>query len=331
MKVAIIGATGIVGKTMLQVLEERNFPVSELIPAASEGSIGKSVSFRGATHPICTISEALERQPDLALFSTGKQLALEYAPLFVNKGCRVVDNSPAWRMNAGIKLIVPEINGNMLTHNDMLVANPNCSTIQMVMVLAPLNKKYRVKRVVVTTFQSVSGTGIPGIDTLLGERAGAASTSVYSQQIDLNVIPHIDAFREDGYTAEEIKMTEETVKIVADPSILVTATAVRVPVMVGHSESLNIEFCNPFHLSDIRSVLSDMPGVIVVDNPSMNGYPTPIAAEGKDEVFVGRIREDFSQPNTLNCWVVADNVRKGAATNAVQIAKLMLNNGWLPA
>ncbi len=328
MKVAIVGATGLVGSTMMKILEDRNFPVSELIPVASEKSAGQTVNFKSRDYVVVTPDVAISRKPAIALFSAGGGPSLTLAPLFAAAGCRVIDNSSAWRMDKTKKLIVPEVNGHVLTKEDYIIANPNCSTIQMVMVLNPLHKKYGIKRVVVSTYQSVSGTGQKAVKELMDERSGSTQHSVYPYIIDLNVIPHIDVFQDNGYTKEEMKMALETCKIMGDNNIRVTATAVRVPVIGGHSESVNIEFDHDFHESDVRELLSNQPGVIVVDNPAMNGYPMPLDAAGKDEVFVGRIRRDYSQPNTLNCWIVADNLRKGAATNAVQIAKLLVNNGW---
>jgi aspartate-semialdehyde dehydrogenase len=314
---------------MMKILEERNFPVTELIPVASQKSEGKTVTFKGKEYKVVTAEAAIALKPALALFSAGGNTSFELAPLFAAAGCRVVDNSSAWRMHHDKKLIVPEVNGHVLTENDFIIANPNCSTIQMVMVLAPLHKKYGIKRVVVSTYQSVSGTGQKAVKELMEERAGSHEHHVYPHRIDLNIIPHIDVFQENGYTKEEMKMSLETCKIMGDNHLRVTATTVRVPVIGGHSESVNIEFEKDFHESDIKELLSNQPGLIVVDNPSMNAYPMPLDAEGKDEVFVGRIRRDYSQPNTLNCWIVADNLRKGAATNAVQIAKLLHRKGWI--
>jgi aspartate-semialdehyde dehydrogenase len=329
MKVAVVGATGLVGSTMLRILEERDFPVTELIPVASERSVGHKVSFKGKEYAVVSADAAIAMKPALALFSAGGTTSLELAPKFAAIGCRVVDNSSAWRMNADIKLVVPEVNGHALTENDYIIANPNCSTIQMVMVLQPIHKKYGIKRVVVSTYQSVSGTGQKAVKELMEQRAGSNEHGVYPHHIDLNVIPHIDVFQDNGYTKEEMKMSLETCKIMGDNSIKVTATTVRVPVVGGHSESVNIELKNDFHESDIKELLSNQSGIVVIDNPSMNGYPMPLDAEGKDEVFVGRIRRDHSQPNTLNCWIVSDNLRKGAATNAVQIAKYLHNQGWI--
>lgn len=329
MRVAVVGATGLVGSTMLKILAERNFPVSELIPVASERSVGKKVKFMDKEWEVVNADTAIAMKPALAIFSAGGTLSKELAPKFAEAGCRVVDNSSAWRMDPTKKLIVPEVNGHALTKDDMIIANPNCSTIQMVMALKPLHDKYRIKRVVVSTYQSVSGSGQKAMDELAAQRNGSKECNVYPHPIDKNVIPHIDVFQDNGYTKEEMKMMLETCKIMEDDRIKVTATTVRVPVSGGHSESVNIEFFNDFDESEVKQLLTEFPGVIVVDNPAMNGYPMPLDAEGKDEVFVGRIRRDDSQPNTLNCWIVADNLRKGAATNAVQIAKVLHHNGWI--
>jgi len=329
MKVALVGATGLVGSTMLKILQERNFPVTELIPVASDKSAGKQVSFMGKSWTVVTADEAIAMKPALALFSAGGGPSLELAPKFAAAGCRVVDNSSAWRMDATKKLVVPEVNGHVLTQDDYIIANPNCSTIQMVMVLNPIHRRYGIKRVVVSTYQSVSGTGQKAVKELMDQRAGSKEHKVYPHQIDLNVIPQVDVFLDNGYTKEEMKMVHETCKIIGDDTIKVTATTVRVPVIGGHSESVNIELHHDFDESYVKEMLSNQAGVVVVDNPAMNGYPMPLDAEGKDEVFVGRIRRDHTQPNTLNCWIVSDNLRKGAATNAVQIAKLLHNNGWI--
>ena len=329
MKVAVVGATGLVGSKMLQVLEERNFPVTELIPVASERSVGSKVVFKGKECTVVSADTAIAMKPAIALFSAGGSISLELAPKFAEVGCRVIDNSSAWRMHNDIKLVVPEVNGHVLTANDFIIANPNCSTIQMVMVLQPLHKQYGIKRVVVSTYQSVSGTGQKAVQEMMDERAGGKGFGVYPHAIDMNVIPHIDVFQENGYTKEEMKMVLETCKIMGDDTLKVTATTVRVPVTGGHSESVNIEFKKDFIENDVREILSNMPGVIVVDNPAMNAYPMPLDAAGKDEVFVGRIRRDYSQANTLNCWIVADNLRKGAATNAVQIAKYLHAQGFV--
>lgn len=329
MRVAVVGATGLVGSTILRTLEERNFPVTELIPVASERSVGNLVKFAGKDWPVVNADTAIAMKPALAIFSAGGSVSLELAPKFAEAGCRVVDNSSAWRMDPTKKLVVPEVNGHTLTKEDMIIANPNCSTIQMVMVLKPLHDKYHIKRVVVSTYQSVSGSGQKAVSEMMDQRAGSTEHHVYPHRIDMNVIPQIDVFTDNGYTKEEMKMVLETNKIMGDDTIKVTATTVRVPVSGGHSESVNIEFREDFEESDVRNLLARFPGVIVVDNPELKAYPMPLDAAGKDEVFVGRIRRDYSQPNTLNCWVVADNLRKGAATNAVQIAKLLHNNGWI--
>jgi len=329
MKVAVVGATGLVGSTMLKILEERNFPLTELIPVASEKSVGNKVTYRGKEYSVVSADTAIGMKPALALFSAGGSTSLELAPRFAAAGCRVVDNSSAWRMKPDVKLVVPEVNGHVLTKDDFIIANPNCSTIQMVMVLSPIHQRYGIKRVVVSTYQSVSGTGQKAVKELMEERAGSSEHKVYPYPIDLNVIPHIDVFLDNGYTKEELKMTQETAKIMGDESIKVTATTVRVPVIGGHSESVNIELNNDFDESFIKELLSNQPGVVVIDNPSQNGYPMPLYAEGKDDVFVGRIRRDYTQPNTLNCWIVADNLRKGAATNAVQIARYLYDQGWI--
>jgi aspartate-semialdehyde dehydrogenase len=324
MKVAVVGATGLVGGMMLKVLEERNFPVTELIPVATEKSVGKEVVFKNSTFKVQNYQTAISQRPQIALFSAGGNTSLELAPLFAEAGCTVIDNSSAWRMDPTKKLIVPEINADVLSREDKIIANPNCSTIQMVMALNPLHKKYKIKRIVVSTYQSVSGTGKKAVDQLMNERKGVQGEMAYKHAIDLNVIPHIDVFLENGYTKEEMKMVNETRKILRDDTIRVTATTVRVPVKGGHSESVNVEFEKDFDLDEIRQLLSREKGVVVVDDLSQFSYPMPIHAEGKDDVFVGRIRRDESQPNSLNFWVVSDNLRKGAATNAVQIAEYLL-------
>ncbi len=329
MRVAVVGATGLVGSTMLQILAERNFPLTELIPVASENSVGKKVSYKGKEYSVVSADTAIAMKPQLAIFSAGGSISLELAPKFAAIGCYIVDNSSAWRMDPSKKLIVPEVNGNALTKDDLIIANPNCSTIQMVMVLKPLHDNYGIKRVVVSTYQSVSGTGQKAVQELMDERAGGKGFGVYPYPIDLNVIPQIDVFQDNGYTKEEMKMVLETCKIMGDDNIKVTATTVRVPVTGGHSESVNIEMTKDFNEKDVREILSNTSGVVVVDNPAAKAYPMPLDAAGKDEVFVGRIRRDYSQPNTLNCWIVADNLRKGAATNAVQIAKYLHNQGWI--
>ena len=329
MRVAVVGATGLVGSTLLQILEERNFPLTELIPVASARSVGMKVKYKGKEYPVVTAETAIEMKPALAIFSAGGSVSLELAPKFAETGCYVVDNSSAWRMHPDKKLIVPEVNGHVLTKDDLIIANPKCSTIQMVMVLKPLHDNDGIRRVVVSTYQSVTGTGQKAVAELLDERAGGKGHGVYPHPIDMNVIPHIDVFQDNGYTKEEMKMMLETCKIMGDESIKVTATTVRVPVMGGHSESVNVELKDAFEENDVREMLTNMPGVVVIDNPKENAYPMPIYAAGKDEVFVGRIRRDHSQPNTLNCWIVSDNLRKGAATNAVQIAKYLHTQGWI--
>ncbi len=329
MRIALVGATGLVGNAMLQILKERNFPVSELLPVASAKSVGSKITWKGKEHTVLSAEAAIERKPHIALFSAGGTTSLELAPAFAAAGCKVIDNSSAWRMDTDKKLIVPEVNGASLTKEDFIIANPNCSTIQMVMVLQPLHKRYGVKRVVVSTYQSVTGTGQKAVTELLSERAGGNRQGVYPYPIDMNILPHIDAFTENGYTKEEMKMVNETCKIMGDDSIRVTATTVRVPVMGGHSESVNIELHNDFNDQELRGILSSFPGVVLQDNPSVNEYPMPLYAAGKDQVFVGRLRRDYSQPNTLNCWIVADNLRKGAATNAVQIAEYLYQNALI--
>ncbi|RZF60113.1 aspartate-semialdehyde dehydrogenase [Sphingobacterium corticibacterium] len=329
MKVAVVGATGLVGSEILTVLSERNFPVTELIPVASERSKGKEIEFKGKKYKVVTPAEAIALRPDVALFSAGGGTSTEYAPQFAEAGITVVDNSSAWRMDPTKKLVVPEVNGDVLSATDKIIANPNCSTIQMVVVLQPLHAKYTIKRVVVSTYQSVTGTGVKAVNQLMDERAGKDGEKAYPYQIDLNVIPHIDVFQDNGYTKEEMKMIQETNKIMGDDSIRVTATTVRIPVMGGHSEAVNIEFENDFDLAEVRQILAAQEGVIVVDDPANLQYPMPKDAHGKDEVLVGRIRRDESQDKTLNLWVVADNLRKGAATNAVQIAELLLKRGLI--
>ncbi len=328
MKVAVVGATGLVGTKMLQVLQERHFPVTELLPVASERSWGRKVEFQGREWTVMRADEAIARKPALALFSAGGAVSGELAPQFAAAGCYVVDNSSFWRMDPSVPLVVPEINADVLTRKDRIIANPNCSTIQMVLALAPLHKAYGIRRIVVSTYQSVTGAGQRGIEQLEAERAGG-SGSKFPHPIDLNVLPHIDSFLPDGYTKEEMKMVNETRKILRDPSIAVSATTVRVPVKGGHSESVNVELGKAYDLSDVRRLLADMPGVVVQDDPSNNVYPMPLYAWGRDEVFVGRIRRDTSVENGLNLWCVSDNIRKGAATNAVQIAEVLLSKGWL--
>jgi aspartate-semialdehyde dehydrogenase len=323
MKVAVVGATGLVGTKMLQVLEERNFPVTELLPVASERSIGKKVAFKGKQYTIVSATDAIAARPALALFSAGGSTSLEWAPKFAAAGITVVDNSSAWRMDPGKRLIVPELNADVLTAEDKIIANPNCSTIQMVVALNPLHKRYKVKRIVVSTYQSVTGTGVKAVTQLLNERKGITGEMAYKYPIDMNAIPQIDSFLDNGYTKEEMKMVNETKKIMRDDSIRVTATTVRIPVMGGHSEAVNVEFENEFELSEVRALLGKAPGVVVVDDPAAQQYPMPKDAHERDEVFVGRLRRDETQPKTLNLWVVSDNLRKGAATNAVQIAEYL--------
>ncbi|HPW86651.1 MAG TPA: aspartate-semialdehyde dehydrogenase [Chitinophagales bacterium] len=330
MKVAVVGSTGLVGGEMLKVLTERNFPVTELIPVASERSAGKQISFKGKEYTVVTPQKAIEMKPDVALFSAGGSTSLEWAPKFAEAGITVIDNSSAWRMDPTKKLVVPEINADALTKEDKIIANPNCSTIQMVVALNPLHKKYKIKRVVVSTYQSVTGTGKKAVDQLMNERAsGTSDEMAYKYKIDLNLIPHIDVFLENGYTKEEMKMVNETKKIMRDDTIQVSPTAVRVPVMGGHSESVNIEFENDFDLADVRALLEQSEGIIVSDDVANFVYPMPMDAHGKDEVFVGRLRRDETQPKTLNMWIVADNLRKGAATNAVQIAEYLVKNNLI--
>ncbi|MCF8324258.1 MAG: aspartate-semialdehyde dehydrogenase [Leadbetterella sp.] len=330
MKVAVVGATGLVGGEILKVLAERNFPVTEIIPVASERSIGKKIKFKDQEFSVVGYDDAIKMKPNVAIFSAGGGTSLEMAPKFAEAGITVIDNSSAWRMDPTKKLVVPEVNADVLTAEDKIIANPNCSTIQMVVVMKPLHEKYKIKRVVVSTYQSVTGTGKAAVDQLFAERAGDDSVAkVYPHKIDLNVLPHIDVFLENGYTKEEMKMIKETNKIMGDDSIKVTATTVRIPTVGGHSEAVNIEFENDFELTTVRELLAATEGVIVQDDPANFLYPMPITAHGKDEVFVGRIRRDESQANTLNLWCVADNLRKGAATNAVQIAEYLLKKGMI--
>lgn len=326
MRVAVVGATGMVGEVMLNVLAERNFPVTELIPVASEKSLGKEITFKGKKYKVVNLQAAVEMKPDVALFSAGGDTSLEWAPKFAEVGTTVVDNSSAWRMDPTKKLVVPEINANVLTKDDKIIANPNCSTIQLVMALAPLHKEYQIKRVVVSTYQSITGTGVKAVQQLENEYKGEKGEMAYHYQIHRNAIPHCDSFLDNGYTKEEMKLTNETMKIIGDDSIKVTATAVRIPVVGGHSEAVNIEFENDFDLNKVRAILQNTPGIMVQDNTDTNTYPMPLYAQNKNEVFVGRIRRDESQPNTLNMWIVADNLRKGAATNTIQIAEYLLEN-----
>lgn len=329
MKVAVVGATGLVGTKMLQVLAERNFPVTELIAVASEKSIGKQIEFKGNRYSIVSIQDAIDAKPGIAIFSAGGGTSLEWAPKFASAGITVIDNSSAWRMDATKKLIVPEVNATVLTNTDKIIANPNCSTIQMVVVLKPLHDKYKIKRVVVSTYQSVTGTGVKAVTQLMNERKGIEGEMAYKYPIDMNAIPQIDVFLENGYTKEEMKMTNETKKIMGDDNIQVTATCVRIPTMGGHSESVNIEFENDFDLTEVKTLLSNAAGVVVKDDIANFIYPMPLTAYDKDETFVGRLRRDETQANTLNCWIVSDNLRKGAATNAVQIAEYLVEKNLL--
>ncbi|WP_250433525.1 aspartate-semialdehyde dehydrogenase [Hanstruepera flava] len=326
MKIAVVGATGMVGEVMLKVLEERDFPVSELILVASEKSVGKKIPFKGTELTVVGLDTAVGLKPQIALFSAGGSTSLEWAPKFAAVGTTVIDNSSAWRMDLDKKLIVPEINANTLTKADKIIANPNCSTIQMVMALAPLHKQYKISRIVVSTYQSISGTGIKAVKQLENELAGVAGEMAYPYPIHKNALPHCDVFEDNGYTKEEMKLVRETQKILNDKTIAVTATAVRIPTAGGHSESVNIAFENDFEINDVRQILHNTPGVVVQDNTDTNTYPMPIYANGKDDVFVGRIRRDESQPNSLNMWIVSDNLRKGAATNTIQIAEYLINH-----
>jgi len=329
MRIAVVGATGMVGQIILKVLAERSFPVTELIPVASSRSVGKTVTFGGRDWTIKSLEDAVAAAPDLALFSAGGNTSLEWAPKFAAVGTRVVDNSSAWRMDPTKKLVVPEINADVLTQEDMIIANPNCSTIQLVVALNPLHKAYGAKRVLVSTYQSVTGTGKAAVDQLEGERVGEDVEMVYPYKIDRNCIPHCDIFLDNDYTKEEMKMTQETVKIIGDEGIKLAATAVRVPVQGGHSESVNVEFERPFDIADVKKLLSETDGVTLQDQPEFNTYPMPLMAEAKDDVFVGRLRRDFTAENALNMWVVSDNLRKGAATNTVQIAEVLLKKGFV--
>ncbi|MGK7396027.1 MAG: aspartate-semialdehyde dehydrogenase [Candidatus Cyclobacteriaceae bacterium M3_2C_046] len=331
MKLAVVGATGLVGSEMLKVINERNFSFDELLLVASERSAGKQITFQDKVYTVIGLEEAINQRPDIAIFSAGGSTSLEWAPRFEAVGTVVVDNSSAWRMSPDHKLVVPEVNAAELTKADKIIANPNCSTIQMVLVLAPLHQKYKIRRVVVSTYQSVTGSGKKAVDQLMNERAGRQGEKAYAYQIDLNVLPHIDVFLENGYTKEEMKMVNETKKIMGDDAIKVTATTVRVPVIGGHSESVNIEFDNDFDLQEIRDLLSQTKGVVVQDDLKNLVYPMPLTSHNKDEVFVGRIRRDESRENTLNMWIVADNLRKGAATNAVQIAEYLKQSGLVSA
>ncbi|SOC79266.1 aspartate-semialdehyde dehydrogenase [Salinimicrobium sediminis] len=326
MKIAVVGATGMVGQVMLKVLAERKFPVTELLPVASERSVGSKISFNDREYEVIGLEEAVKQKPDIALFSAGGETSLEWAPKFAAVGTTVIDNSSAWRMQPDKKLVVPEINASDLSAEDKIIANPNCSTIQMVMALAPLHKKYGISRVVVSTYQSITGTGVKAVQQLENEYKGEKGEMAYPYPIHRNAIPQCDVFEENGYTKEEMKLTNETKKILKDDSVHVTATAIRIPVVGGHSESVNITFKNDFELGEIRRILKEFPGITLQDNTDVNTYPMPIYAEGKDDVFIGRIRRDLSQPNSLNMWIVADNLRKGAATNAVQIAEYLVDN-----
>ncbi len=326
MKVAVVGATGMVGEVMLQVLAERNFPVTELIPVASEKSVGKQIEYKGQMYSVVGLETAVEMKPDIALFSAGGETSLAWAPKFAEVGTTVIDNSSAWRMDQTKKLVVPEINAKGLTKEDKIIANPNCSTIQMVLALAPLHDKYKIKRIIVSTYQSITGTGVKAVQQLENEYAGEKGEMAYKYQIHRNAIPQCDVFEENGYTKEEMKLVRETQKILNDKTIAVTATAVRVPIVGGHSEAVNVEFENDFDVNEIRQMLHNTNGVTVQDNLDTFTYPMPLYAQGKDDVFVGRIRRDESQPNTLNLWIVADNLRKGAATNTIQIAEYLVAN-----
>jgi aspartate-semialdehyde dehydrogenase len=329
MKVAVVGATGLVGSKVLQVLAERKFPVTELIPVASERSVGKEVEFKGKKYKVVSMTDAIAAKPAVAIFSAGGGTSLEWAPKFAEAGITVIDNSSAWRMDPSKPLVVPEINADVLTRNDKIIANPNCSTIQMVVAINPLHKKYGIKRIVVSTYQSVTGTGVKAVTQLMNERQGVAGERAYKYPIDLNVIPQIDVFLDNGYTKEEMKMVNETKKIMRDDTIRVTSTTVRIPVVGGHSEAVNVEFENEYDLEEVKKLLCNAPGVMLVDDPSTQKYPMPMDAHEKDEVFVGRLRRDETQPKTLNMWVVSDNLRKGAATNAVQIAEYLVSKNLL--
>jgi len=330
MKTAVVGATGLVGRTMIRVLEERNFPVSELIPAASERSVGKEITFRGKAVKVVSVTEAIKAKPVFAIFSAGASVSRELAPAFAENGTVVIDNSSAWRMDKNVPLVVPEINSHSIKKGDKIIANPNCSTIQMVMALAPLHRKYKISRLVVATYQSVTGTGVKAVTQMENERRGIKGEMAYQYQIDLNCFPHGGSFQPDGYTTEEQKLVDETRKILEDPEIKVTATVVRIPVVGGHSEAVNVEFEKEFDIDDVRRLISGFPGVVVYDNPAEFKYPMPILSYNRDEVFVGRIRRDLSKEKCLNLWVVSDNIRKGAATNAIQIAEYMVANDLIP-
>ena len=326
MKTAVVGATGMVGRTMIKVLEERNFPVTELLPAASERSVGKEIIFRGKAVKVVSVQDAVDAKPAFAIFSAGAAASKEWAPVFAANGTVVIDNSSAWRMDKDVPLVVPEINSHSIKKGDRIISNPNCSTIQMVMALAPLHKKYRIKRLVVATYQSVTGTGVKAVAQMENERKGIKGEMAYPHPIDLNCFPHGGSFQADGYTTEEQKLIDETRKILGDQSIMVTATVVRIPVVGGHSEAVNIEFENEYDIDEAKNLISSFPGVVMYDNPARNEYPMPQLAHNRDEVFVGRIRRDLSKEKCLNLWIVSDNIRKGAATNAVQIAEFMAAN-----
>lgn len=326
MRIAVVGATGMVGEIMLKVLAERNFPITDLIPVASERSVGKQIEFNGKKYTIMSMEDAVNMKPEIALFSAGGSTSLEWAPKFAAVGTTVIDNSSAWRMDPTKKLVVPEINASQLTKEDKIIANPNCSTIQLVMTLAPLHKKYGIKRVIVSTYQSITGTGVKAVKQLENEYANEKGEMAYPYPIHRNALPHCDVFEENGYTKEEMKLANETKKILCDDSVLVAATAVRIPVVGGHSETVNIEFTKDYDVNDIRRILHDTPGIVVQDNTDTNTYPMPLYAEGKDDVFVGRIRRDFTRDNAVNMWIVADNLRKGAATNTIQIAEYLIAN-----
>ncbi|MEO6406434.1 MAG: aspartate-semialdehyde dehydrogenase [Ferruginibacter sp.] len=325
MKIAVVGATGLVGTKMLQVLAERKFPVTELLPVASERSVGKNISYKGKDYKVVSMQDAINAKPDIAIFSAGGNTSLEWAPKFAEAGIKVIDNSSAWRMDTSKKLVVPEVNGEVLTKDDLIIANPNCSTIQMVLVLHPLHQKLKIKRVVVSTYQSVTGTGIKAVEQMMNERKDVKGEMAYKYPIDMNAIPQIDVFTANGYTKEEMKMLNETRKIMQDDSIRLTATCVRIPTMGGHSESVNIEFENKVDIDEVKLILKNAPGLVLQDDIDNFIYPMPLTAHDKDDTFVGRIRIDESQPNSINCWIVSDNLRKGAATNAVQIAELLVN------
>ena len=328
MKLALVGATGMVGQIMLKVLEERNFPVSNLIPVASKRSVGKTINFKGKNYKIISIESAIKEKPNIALFSAGGETSLKWAPKFAEQNTIVIDNSSAWRMDPNKKLIIPEINSFELTKEDKIISNPNCSTIQLLMILSPLHSKYGINRVIISTYQSITGTGMLAVNQLENEYQNKKGSMAYNYQIHKNAIPHCDVFQENGYTKEEMKLVNETHKILSDNNIGITATAVRIPVIGGHSESVNIELKKSVHLSEIKNLLDSSPGVILEDDPKNNKYPMPVFAEGKNEVFVGRIRKDFSNPNTINLWIVADNLRKGAATNTIQIAEYIIEQNW---